>query len=259
MFASNVTGLNIDDVKVFDIAPSSSACSAGTSGVNVGVYIQNSDLVNAGRVVVNQTRAQGAGECGFRALDVTRATFDRILVTGIGSNGSGIRLEASGAGTSDKVSLTNSMADGNGTNFDYAGGTPPGSFITNLTRNGNINDNLAILGGTGSRILDTFAASGPTGTINQSSFAFVTVTWLPNPSGPPGTLPGTNYAPTCTVQDTTIPSANTLRVHHIESATTTRVTARVVNDDTVAGHNGILHCLAVFRCGLADGSPCPTQ
>lgn len=193
------------------------------------------------------------GDQCYQIVDSTNLTMEAN--SAIGCDSEGFHLEASSAGAVDKVQFSGNQAFNNGTNYNFV--NP--SNITNLVRNGNLNDNLTVLGGTGSRILDTFAASGPTGPINAGSFASVTVTWLPNPSGPPGALPGTNYAPTCTVQDVTTPSANTLRVHHIESATTTRVTARVVNDDTGAGHNGTLHCLAVFRCGLADGSPCPTQ
>ncbi len=136
------------------------------------------------------------------------------------------------------------MADGNGKNFDYAGGTPPGSFITNLTRNGNINDNLTVIGGTGSRILDTIAASAPVSTIAPGGNAAVTVTW-------PIVVPD-NQAPSCIVQDSTVGTA-ALRVHHVESVTTSgspptsKVVVRVVNDDAILSHTGTLHCIAGFR------------
>ncbi len=160
------------------------------------------------------------------------------MVTGIGLPGSGIRLEASGLGTSNNVSLTNSVADGNGTNFNY--GSAPQN-ITNLTRNGNINDNLAIVMGTGSRILDTLAGSKATGTILGNGSATVSVSW-------PILLP-TNYAVSCSLDQGT-PSPN-LRIDQIQitvsQGMSSGVSALIVNGDAINQHSGNVHCIAVMR------------
>ncbi len=96
-----------------------------------------------------------------------------------------------------------------------------------------------MIGGTGSRILDTFAASTTTPSILFGNPARVTLNW-------PVTLPGTNYAATCSVQEGTT-TTNTLRVQQIDTVSPTGLTVRVVNDDSNAGHTGTLHCQAVFR------------
>jgi hypothetical protein len=76
-----------------------------------------------------------------------------------------------------------------------------------------------------------------TGSIAASSSAAVTVTWG-------AAFANTNYTVNCSVQEATA-SASTLRVHHIESLTTTTAVVRVVNDDTGAAHTGTLHCMAM--------------
>jgi hypothetical protein len=76
-----------------------------------------------------------------------------------------------------------------------------------------------------------------TGSIAASANAAVTVTWT-------AALADTNYTVTCSVLEATA-SNSTLRVHHIQSVSTTSAVIRVVNDDTSAAHTGTLHCIAM--------------
>jgi len=76
-----------------------------------------------------------------------------------------------------------------------------------------------------------------TGSIAAGGSAAVTLTWG-------GTaFTNTSYTVAASVLEATA-STSTLRVHHIESQSTTTVVVRVVNDDGGAPHTGTLHCVA---------------
>jgi hypothetical protein len=77
-----------------------------------------------------------------------------------------------------------------------------------------------------------------TGSIALSSSAAVTLTWGGS------AFADTSYTVTCSVVEATA-SASTLRVHHVESITTTTAVVRVVNDDSGGAHTGTLHCIAM--------------
>ena len=133
---------------------------------------------------------------------------------------------------------------GNAANYSYSTSGGAGATITNLVRFGNLNDNFAVLGGSGSRILDTFAASKNVPSILPGGFRQEPIT-LPIPA-PPGGTPPENYAVNCSVQEGT-GTVDTLKVDHIISIAQNVVTVRIVNQDPNEGHSGTLHCTAVFR------------
>ena len=76
-----------------------------------------------------------------------------------------------------------------------------------------------------------------TGAISGSTSAAVTLTWGGS------AFANTSYTVNCSVLEATT-SASTLRVHHVESVTTTTVVVRVVNDDA-GSKTGTLHCMAM--------------
>jgi len=76
-----------------------------------------------------------------------------------------------------------------------------------------------------------------TGSIGAGLSAAVTLTWGGS------AFADTNYTPNCSVIEATA-STVTLRVHHIESVTTTTIVVRIVNDDGAAAKTGTLACTA---------------
>ena len=206
-----------------------------TSGANrFGIHVNLSDQVT---VANNRVDAGGrAGTIGLNVVDAAHVTVHGNMVTGTGAGGAGIQVDASSAGSTDQVTLAGNQAFGNSLNYFY---NAPN--VTNLTRSGNLNDTFAVVGGTGSRILDTFAGSTGTDSIDGGANVPVTVSW------PAGSSLPLNYAPNCSVQQDT-PGTNTLRVHHIESLSATGVVVRVVNDAAIGQpRTGTVHCVAVFR------------
>jgi len=206
-----------------------------TSGANrFGIHVNLSDQVT---VANNRVDAGGrAGTIGLNVVDAAHVTVHGNMVTGTGAGGAGIQVDASSAGSTDQVTLAGNQAFGNSLNYFY---NAPN--VTNLARSGNLNDDLSVVGGSGSRILDTFAGVASI-TLNPGTNNFVDVPW------PVNNLP-VNYAPTCTVEESTASTA-TLRVHHIESLGAASVRVRVVNDATSGSAlTGRVHCVAVFRQG----------
>ncbi len=227
IYGAYVRGFNVNNNNVWDV-PENQA----------GIYCTVCDLFTASANQVVQTKPGLLGDVGLWVRDSTRVNVTSNTVFGIGNTG--IRIEAGSLGSTDKVTLSNNLADSNGTNFYYAGGTPPGTFITNLTRNGNINDNLSVIGGTSSRILDSIPGSSGTTftTFPANDEVPVTVPWSISPIN-------TNYAPSCSVQQDTV-GPNTLRLLINSPLNVDNVTVRVRNDGT-ADRRGIVHCVAVFK------------
>lgn len=136
-------------------------------------------------------------------------------------------------------SSANSFLDRSGTTTLLAGDGASGAVA--LRANGStivtVNDTGTVLGvgvgqGTGVK-----HGRVTTGSISAGASAAVTITWGGS------AFANTNYTVICSVLEATT-STSTLRVHHIESVTTTTVVVRVVNDDGVSAHTGTLHAIA---------------
>jgi len=78
-----------------------------------------------------------------------------------------------------------------------------------------------------------------TGSIAAGAGADVTLTWTT-------AFADASYDPLCNVIGSQA-SNNDLRLHHIESLSSTTVVARIVNDDSAAAHTGTLVCTAMHQ------------
>jgi hypothetical protein len=78
-----------------------------------------------------------------------------------------------------------------------------------------------------------------TGSIASSGAADVTLTWT-------AAFADANYDPICNVIGSQASNSD-LRLHHIESISSTAVVARVINDDTSTAHSGTLVCTAMHQ------------
>jgi hypothetical protein len=211
---------------------------------DTGILVDVSDQVTLAN---NRVDAGGAVDAFCVDIeDTTHAVVSGNMVTGcVGPGAIGIKVGATlGAGSTDQVTLTGNQAFGNGdpaalnpANYAYVPSAP--GTITKLTRFGNLNDNFGVIGGAGSRVLDTFVTTAGTGSVPPNGNGNnVTVTW-------PVTLPSTNYGPVCTVQEPT--GTTTLSVDHVVSQTTSQSVVRVVNYDASTARTGTLNCVALFR------------
>lgn len=78
-----------------------------------------------------------------------------------------------------------------------------------------------------------------TGSVASSGAADVTLTWT-------AAFADASYDPMCTVIGSQASNSD-LRLHHIESVSSTAVVARVVNDDSSSAHSGTLVCTAMHQ------------
>jgi hypothetical protein len=78
-----------------------------------------------------------------------------------------------------------------------------------------------------------------TGSVASSASADVTLTWT-------AAFADASYDPICNVIGSQASNSD-LRLHHIESVSSTALVARIVNDDTATAHSGTLVCTAMHQ------------
>ena len=78
-----------------------------------------------------------------------------------------------------------------------------------------------------------------TGSVASSGAADVTLTWTQ-------AFADANYDPMCTVIGSQASNSD-LRLHHLESVSSTALVARIVNDDSASAHSGSLVCTAMHQ------------
>lgn len=167
-----------------------------------------------GGVGSNPVRIQISGNDGFGVMRINSENASAVdfNVTGANSGTGGIRVGSGGA--SPAVVAT----------VDSAG---KGTFNGGLSVATGVSQNTGIKHG---RVT--------TGSIGAGLSAAVTLTWGGS------AFADTSYTVNCSVLEATT-TTSTIRVHHIESVTTTTAVVRLVNDDGSNAKTGVLHCAAM--------------
>jgi parallel beta-helix repeat protein len=127
--------------------------------------------------------------------------------------------------------------------------TPAGSVGANMTDSGmwSFPGGMSIGGGLSNDGTGLKHQSVATDVVGPGLSTVVTLNW-------PTPFPDSNYDPQCSVVDASRGTA-AIRIHHIQSFTSTAVVVQVVNDDPRFPHSGTLYCLGIHQLAGTAARP----